>query len=124
MLPTIRRCLAIAAVATAGVFASVGTAHAAPATQHASFRAASVRTVHGFETVKNTYIVQRNRLGVSYKFSPNHVRVPDCSNPNVFDSFNITNNSAVTQQPTFGGSPLLSPIAPGATEGITVNIVH
>jgi hypothetical protein len=118
MLPTIKRSLVIAVIATAGVFASVGTANAASASR-VSLHAVSTSHVHGLTSAKNSNIVPRGRT--NFKFKPNAIKVPDCANPSVTLSFTITNNSSVSQQPEIGGSPLGPAIAPGSAQGYCAN---
>ena len=110
MLPTIKRSLVIAVIATMGVFASVGTAHAASASR-VSLHALSTSHVHGLTSAKNSNILPKGRT--HFKFKPNAIKVPDCSNPRVTGSFSVTNDSSVSQQAEYGGSPLGGPIAPG-----------
>jgi hypothetical protein len=98
MMTTIKRTLVVAAIAAMGVFASVGTVHAAQATLRPVGHAVFAQAVSGhLETPKNSNILPRNRASGGFKFVDNHVRVPDCNNPNVGYSLNITNDTADPQ---------------------------
>jgi hypothetical protein len=106
MMPTIKRTLVVAAIAAMGVFASVGTVHAAQATLRPVGHAVTGPTIPGLEMRKNSNILPRNNASGGFKFSPTHIRVPDCNNPNVGYSFTITNDTSVPQQIDQGGAPI------------------
>jgi hypothetical protein len=97
MMPTIKRSLVVAAIAAMGVFASVGTVHAAQASLRPVGHAAHGPAIQGLQTPKNSNILPRDNRSVPYKFMPSHMRVPDCNNPLVSYSLTITNDTAVDQ---------------------------
>jgi hypothetical protein len=110
MLRTIKRSLVIAVIAVSGVFASVGTAHAASVSRM-SLHAVSTPNIQGLTKAKNSNVLPRGKR--NFKFNPKAIKVPDCSNPKVTLSFTVTNDSSISQQLEVGGSPLGSPVAPG-----------
>jgi hypothetical protein len=141
-----KRVLVIGAITATGLAASIGsTAHAAAAPGlRVVAHSVNGPRVTGGEKVKNTSILPRNRASGGYKFSPNHVRVPDCSNPQFTDSFNVTNNTTISQSIVFEGS-VIATLDPGQEAGfcgengpgqiqvslqadpstvLTINIVH
>lgn len=111
MLRTVKRILLIAAVATTGMAASVGTAHAS----------SSVRLVSAAGVVAATQPTTRiERSGSALVWVPMRVRglaAPGtCSSSNY--SFLILNRTRVAQQVMYQGSPLFSPIP--AKQGLYV----
>jgi hypothetical protein len=97
MMPTIKRSLVVAAIAAMGVFASVGTVHAAQGSLRPVGHATSGQAIGTLQTPKNSNILNRDNPSVPYKFMPSHMRVPDCNNPLVGYSLTITNDTAVDQ---------------------------
>jgi hypothetical protein len=120
MRATIKRILVIGAVTTVGVFASVGTTHAAAAPRFAGGHVASRPMVAGAK-VLNSFIVPTTK---KEKFSPTKLTVPDVAGANCTQttySFLVTNITSATQQLAYGGSPVLNPIPSGTVSWVCVD---
>lgn len=117
MLPGVKPALVIAAIATTGAFASLGTAQAATSSVKLSWAAdAPAASSIPTSNIKVT--------GSALKFVPKTLTVNQtgangrCTKKS--HSFNVTNRTSVSQQLESMGSPVLSAIPPGETEGICV----
>jgi hypothetical protein len=105
MLSTVKRVLVIAAVATAGVAASAGTAHASTA----------VRVTSGVGSVAlTTPTTNVEGTGSALKWVPATIRAKavagTCSSTN--HSFLIVNKTKANQQVEYSGGALGAPIPP------------
>jgi hypothetical protein len=120
MRSTIKRILVIGAVTTVGMFASVGTTHAAAAPRFAGGHEASRSLIAGAR-VLNTFVVPTAKAEA---FQPRKLTVPDVTGANCSEttySFLVTNITASTQQLTYGGSEVLNPIPTGTVEWVCVD---
>jgi hypothetical protein len=142
-MSTFKRILVIGAITATGLAAGIGsTAHAAaaPGLRVVTHAANGQR----LESVKNVQILKGSKKQGGFKFKANKIKVPDCNNPNVTDSVNITNNTTVSQGIVFEGT-VIATEAPGDDDGfcasggpatiqvsldddasavLTINIVH
>jgi hypothetical protein len=123
MRPTFRRIFAIGAITTTGLFASIGTTHAAPAPRFAGGHVEGHALVAGAK-VLNTFIVPKGATGAKGKFSPTKLTIPDVSGANCSEtdySFLATNITANDQQLSYDGSPILGTIASGTVYWLCVD---
>jgi hypothetical protein len=120
MQSTITRILAIGAVTTVGVFASVGTTHAAAAPRFAGGHEAT-RSLVASAKVINTFVVPTAK---AEGFQPRKLTVPDVAGANCTQttySFLVTNITSASQQLSYGGSPVLNAIPSGTVEWVCVD---
>jgi hypothetical protein len=108
MRATVKRILVVGAIATTGVFASVGTTHAAAAPRFTGHVLSGPLVASA--KVVNSFIVPK---GAKEGFSPAKLTVPDVTGTAcaVTDySFAVSNFTTSTQQLTNAGSPIANPI--------------